>query len=577
MDISTIAGIAARWGTEEQADDLLRTALPELTAITGATAAFAVRHEVSGPRVLATTGVELTPPDASPEAGPIDVPEEWAAQGITHATALLLDTDVLVLAGAAPLDLERPDTAAALWLLRNAYSRTHLADQLRDLQTRVDNAQQLAGMGDYDWHIASNTNRWSDHLYRIYGHEPQSFNASYERFLGLIHPEDRDRIQEIHGQAYATGEPYQMIERIIRPDGEMRYLSSNGQVIMNAAGTPERMRGTCVDITEQVLAKQAEEHSHARFRALVEGCPDAIVVFGNDGVVVQANAHAAELLGADPIGRAVADFLPSTDTGLGVAGTSLAGGSLLLDLATVELRGPGGDHLNATYLRDATTRVDGEAVAAHFRESQVRRRQALELNDSVIQGLTASILAMQAGDEETSSYYLGSTLISARRMMNEWLAPLEGSDLEPGDLIRSTPSTIGDVTAVTELPGRAPTRILLVDDNEDVRRLLRLKLEDNDGYEVIGEAADGEQAVELATNLQPSVVILDLAMPKMDGLQALPLILDAVTGVRVIVLSGFDEDSMADRAFQAGAHAYLEKGLRMDLDGAIKTVLKETA
>jgi PAS domain-containing protein len=242
VDISTIAGIAARWGAAEVGDDLLREALPELTGLTGATTAFAVRHEVSGPRVLASAGVELEPPAEAPDEGPIDVPEGWAAQGITHATALLLDTDVLVLAGGAPVDLERPDTAAALWLLRNAYSRLHLADQLRDLQARVDNAQQLAGMGDYDWHIATNTNRWSDHLYRIYGHEPQSFNASYERFLGLIHPDDRDRIQEIHGQAYATGEPYQMIERIVRPTGEMRYLSSNGQVIMDANGARANAR-----------------------------------------------------------------------------------------------------------------------------------------------------------------------------------------------------------------------------------------------------------------------------------------------------------------------------------------------
>ena len=45
-------------------------------------------------------------------------------------------------------------------------------------------------MGDYDWHIASDTNTWSDQLYRIYGYEPQSFNASYERFLANIHPDD---------------------------------------------------------------------------------------------------------------------------------------------------------------------------------------------------------------------------------------------------------------------------------------------------------------------------------------------------------------------------------------------------
>ena len=114
-------------------------------------------------------------------------------------------------------------------------------------------------MGDYDWHIATDTNQWSDQLYRIYGHEPQSFNACYERFLSFIHPDDRERITGIHQQAYASGEPYQMIERIVRPDGEIRYLSSNGQVIQDDAGTPVRMRGTCIDITDTVSAEHARE------------------------------------------------------------------------------------------------------------------------------------------------------------------------------------------------------------------------------------------------------------------------------------------------------------------------------
>ena len=93
-------------------------------------------------------------------------------------------------------------------------------------------------MGDYDWHIATDTNAWSDQLYRIYGHEPQSFNASYERFLAHIHPEDRERITAIHQRAYASGEPYEMIERIVRPSGEVRYLASNGQVIKDEDRQP---------------------------------------------------------------------------------------------------------------------------------------------------------------------------------------------------------------------------------------------------------------------------------------------------------------------------------------------------
>jgi DNA-binding NarL/FixJ family response regulator len=106
-------------------------------------------------------------------------------------------------------------------------------------------------------------------------------------------------------------------------------------------------------------------------------------------------------------------------------------------------------------------------------------------------------------------------------------------------------------------------RVLLVDDSDDLRLLLRLKLESWERYQIVGEAADGEAAVAMAAEHQPDLVMLDLAMPKMAGLQALPLIREAVAGVRVIVLSGFDRDMMAGRAAAAGADGYLEKGVPM--------------
>ena len=83
-------------------------------------------------------------------------------------------------------------------------------------------------------------------------------------------------------------------------------------------------------------------------------------------------------------------------------------------------------------------------------------------------------------------------------------------------------------------------------------------------------ATDG---IRLAESLQPAVVLLDLAMPRMDGLSALPQILKVAPDTRVIVLSGFDQEHMAERALAAGAHGYLEKGLRMDIDGAVESAL----
>jgi DNA-binding NarL/FixJ family response regulator len=103
-------------------------------------------------------------------------------------------------------------------------------------------------------------------------------------------------------------------------------------------------------------------------------------------------------------------------------------------------------------------------------------------------------------------------------------------------------------------------RVLIVDDAADLRDLLRLRMEMTDHLEVVGEAGDGVAAVEQATLLQPDLVMLDLATPLMDGLQALPLIREAVPGVRVIVLSGFNESTMAENARMAGADHYFVKG-----------------
>ena len=103
-------------------------------------------------------------------------------------------------------------------------------------------------------------------------------------------------------------------------------------------------------------------------------------------------------------------------------------------------------------------------------------------------------------------------------------------------------------------------RVLVVDDAEDLRMLLRLRMEARNGLTVVGEAADGVAAVELASELQPDLVLLDLAMPRMDGLEALPLIRAAVPGVRVVVLSGFNQSTLADKAIEAGADQYVVKG-----------------
>jgi DNA-binding NarL/FixJ family response regulator len=104
-------------------------------------------------------------------------------------------------------------------------------------------------------------------------------------------------------------------------------------------------------------------------------------------------------------------------------------------------------------------------------------------------------------------------------------------------------------------------RVLLVDDMPGLRRLVRMTLESSDHFIVVGEAGDGVEAIERAGDLTPDVVLLDLSMPRMDGLEALPLILDVSPLSKVVVLTGFESERIASTAVGRGAIACLEKGI----------------
>lgn len=103
-------------------------------------------------------------------------------------------------------------------------------------------------------------------------------------------------------------------------------------------------------------------------------------------------------------------------------------------------------------------------------------------------------------------------------------------------------------------------RVYLCDDVPELRQLVRLILEEDPALEVVGEAGDAVSGIEGIAELQPDAVVLDLSMPGMDGLEALPLIRRAAPSTKVVVFSGFTRERMAALALESGAHRYIEKG-----------------
>jgi two-component system, NarL family, response regulator LiaR len=116
-------------------------------------------------------------------------------------------------------------------------------------------------------------------------------------------------------------------------------------------------------------------------------------------------------------------------------------------------------------------------------------------------------------------------------------------------------------------------RILIADDHAVVREGTRRVLEQEPDMEVVGEAGDGEEAVNLATSLKPDVTIMDISMPKMDGIEATRLIKAACPSISVLALSAYDDDQFVFSLLEAGAAGYLLKSVRSrELLDAIRAV-----
>jgi DNA-binding NarL/FixJ family response regulator len=116
-------------------------------------------------------------------------------------------------------------------------------------------------------------------------------------------------------------------------------------------------------------------------------------------------------------------------------------------------------------------------------------------------------------------------------------------------------------------------RILLVDDHPVVRQGLKTLLEGQSGWEVVGEASDGFEALDKADNLQPNVIVLDVTMPGMNGLEACRLLRQRVPSLEVLFVTQHDSPQMMREALDAGARGYVVKSnAARDLLEAVQAV-----
>jgi PAS domain S-box-containing protein len=129
-------------------------------------------------------------------------------------------------------------------------------EQLRAMLDRLAEAHKAAQIGTWDWNLNTNELIWSDEIPRLHGLKPETFDNRLQTWINTIHPEDLPRVQEKIKKALATKQEYYAEFRVVWPDGETHWIYGQGQVIMDANGSPVRMVGIGGDVTQRHLQEE---------------------------------------------------------------------------------------------------------------------------------------------------------------------------------------------------------------------------------------------------------------------------------------------------------------------------------
>ena len=175
--------------------------------------------------------------------------------------------------------------------------RKRAVNELRKNEVRLEEAQRIAHFGWWERDFSTNRVLLSDELCRIFGVQPADIPEWHQRWLHLIHPEDRSRVAEAAATALRKGPRYDVEYRVVRPDGAVRVVHSRGDVTWDDAGRPLRQFGVLQDITELRRAERELRASEARFRTFVDHAMDAFFLLDDRLTVIDVNRQACDSLG----------------------------------------------------------------------------------------------------------------------------------------------------------------------------------------------------------------------------------------------------------------------------------------
>ena len=488
---------------------------------------------------------------------------------------------------------------------------------LRENENKLAQAQAIAHLGYWERDLITDRLMWSSETNRVFGLSPEEDVNNFARFQELIYPEDRDMVMQAIGVALRGGPRYEVEYRVVWPSGEVRFVYSQGDVILDEAGQPRRMFGTVQDVTERKLVDEVKRASKAKSEFLSRMSHElrtplnAILGFGQllerqkptevqrkrVGYILSAGKHLLDLINEVlDISRIEAGRMQLSLEPVCVADALEETLDLMRPLATersIQLSASAdidaGVHVLADRQRFKQVLVNllnnavkytpffgGVAVSYHVPGNEKVRVLVSDTGPGIPAEKLARLFTPfeRLGAEQSAIEGTGLGLALSQRLMDAmggsigvesavgkgstfWIElPLAKSPLErfPRD---------GAANGARQPSSEPASRsILYIEDNLSNLALIEQMLTERPGTALL-TCMQGKVGLDLARQHTPDLILLDLHLPDLPGWDVLSqLKADSTTRhIPVVVISADATKRQMNRLISAGAAHYLTKPL----------------